>query len=143
MPVRRSTTGVLLAALALAACENLPYYDESLDLFSWSRYDPEVEAIEERTPPPQDSPVIEAPTGDAAMAEPAAAGVLVAAAAERCEAADRIKAGCGTAASRPIGPNQAVFGSNALDRDDLRDRAFAQGRIARTFRTRYNRVPRF
>jgi hypothetical protein len=143
MPVRRSTMEVLLAALALAACENLPYYDESLDLFSWSRYDPEVEAIEERTAPPQDSPVIEAPTGDAAMAEPAAAGALVAAAAERLEVADRIKAGFGTAASRPTTPNHAVLGSNVLDQHDLRDHAFAQGRIGRTFRTRHNRVPRF
>jgi hypothetical protein len=70
MPARKTTAGLLLAALALAACENLPYYDESLDIFSRSRYDPEVKAIEERTPPPQDSPVISTPTGDAAMAVP-------------------------------------------------------------------------
>jgi hypothetical protein len=70
MPARKTAAGLLLAALALAACENLPYYDESLDLFTRSRYDPEVKAIEERTPPPQDSPVISAPTGDAAMALP-------------------------------------------------------------------------
>jgi hypothetical protein len=70
MPARKTAAGLLLAALALAACENLPYYDESLDLFTRSRYDPEVKAIEERTPPPQDSPVISRPTGDAAMALP-------------------------------------------------------------------------
>jgi hypothetical protein len=73
MPARKSTAGLLFAALAVAACENLPYYDESLDLFSRSRYDPEIKAIDERTPPPQDSPVISAPTDDAAMA-PALAG---------------------------------------------------------------------
>jgi hypothetical protein len=78
MPARKSTAGLLLAALALAACENLPYYDESLDLFSRSRYDPEVKAIEERTPPPQDSPVISAPTGDAAMTLPLADGKILA-----------------------------------------------------------------
>jgi hypothetical protein len=78
MPARKSTAGLLLAALALAACENLPYYDESLDLFSRSRYDPEVKAIEERTPPPQDSPVISAPTGDAAITLPLADGKILA-----------------------------------------------------------------
>lgn len=68
MQVRQSAAGLLLAGLALAACENLPYYDESLDLFSRSQYDPTIEAIEERTPPPQDSPVLSAPPDDAAMA---------------------------------------------------------------------------
>jgi hypothetical protein len=80
MPVRRPFAGLVFAALALAACENLPYYDESLDWFSRSRYDPEVKAIEERTPPPQDSPVLSAPTADAAMADPSAGGAVVAAA---------------------------------------------------------------
>jgi hypothetical protein len=74
MPVRRSFAGLVFAALALAACENLPYYDESLDFFSRSQYDPEVKAIEERTPPPQDSPVLSAPTDDAAMADPGGGG---------------------------------------------------------------------
>jgi hypothetical protein len=78
MPARTSTAGLLLAALALAACENLPYYDESLDLFSRSRYDPEIKAIEDRTPPPQDSPVISAPPDDAAMALPLAGTTILA-----------------------------------------------------------------
>ncbi|MGH6903461.1 MAG: hypothetical protein ACREIR_12065, partial [Geminicoccaceae bacterium] len=68
MQVRPSAAGLLLVGCALAACENLPYYDRSLDLFSWSRYDPTIEAIEERTPPPQDSPVLSAPPDGAAMA---------------------------------------------------------------------------
>jgi hypothetical protein len=40
------------AALLLAACEHIPYYDESLNWFSWSEYDPEVKAIEAEIPPP-------------------------------------------------------------------------------------------
>jgi hypothetical protein len=68
MHVRRSAAGLLLVGCALTACENLPYYDRSLDLFSRSRYDPTIEAIEERTPPPQDSPVLSAPPAGAAMA---------------------------------------------------------------------------
>ena len=38
--------------LLLAGCQNIPYYDESLNWFSWSEYDPEVKAIEAETPPP-------------------------------------------------------------------------------------------
>jgi hypothetical protein len=38
--------------LMLAGCQNIPYYDESLNWFSWSEYDPEVEAIEAQTSPP-------------------------------------------------------------------------------------------
>jgi hypothetical protein len=70
MPGRLSAALLLLAGFALAGCENLPYYDESLDLFSRSRYDPTIEAIEERTPPPQDLPVLSAPPDDAAMVAP-------------------------------------------------------------------------
>jgi hypothetical protein len=40
------------ALLLLAGCQNIPYYDESLNWFSWSGYDPEVEAIEREIPPP-------------------------------------------------------------------------------------------
>ena len=76
MSVRCTAAGLLVAAAGLAACENLPYYDESLDLFSRSPYDPTIEAIEERTPPPEDSPVPSAPTGDAAMVMPGAAALL-------------------------------------------------------------------
>jgi hypothetical protein len=76
MPGRRSAALLLLAGLALAGCENLPYYDESLDLFSGSRYDPTIEAIEERTPPPQDSPVLSAPPDGAAMMAPGPGGAI-------------------------------------------------------------------
>jgi hypothetical protein len=38
--------------LLLAGCQNIPYYDESLNWFSWSEYDPEVKAIEAETAPP-------------------------------------------------------------------------------------------
>jgi hypothetical protein len=84
MPGRRSA-GLLLAGLALAGCENLPYYDESLDLFSRSRYDPTIEAIEERTLPPQDSPVLSAPPDDAAMMAPGAGGAVRSAAQQRTD----------------------------------------------------------
>jgi hypothetical protein len=43
-----SAAGLLL----LAGCENIPYYDESLNWFSWSDYDPEIKAIEAQTSPP-------------------------------------------------------------------------------------------
>jgi hypothetical protein len=75
MSVRSTAVGLLVAAAGLAACENLPYYDESLDLFSRSPYDPTIEAIEERTPPPGDSPVLSAPSGDAAMVLPGPAAL--------------------------------------------------------------------
>ena len=38
--------------LLLAGCQHIPYYDESLNWFSWSEYDPEVKAIEAETSPP-------------------------------------------------------------------------------------------
>jgi hypothetical protein len=72
----RSTVAGLLAVVGLAACENLPYYDESLALFSRSPYDPTIEAIEERTPPPADSPVLSPPTADAAMVLPGSGALL-------------------------------------------------------------------
>jgi len=72
----RTTAVLLVAAVALAACENLPYYDQSLDLFSRSPYDPTIEAIEERTPPPGDSPALSAPTGGAATVAPGPGAVL-------------------------------------------------------------------
>ena len=75
MSVRSSAARLLVAAAGLAACENLPYYDESLDLFSRSPYDPTIEAIEERTPPPEDSPVLSAPGGEAAMLLPGPASL--------------------------------------------------------------------
>lgn len=47
-----TTMGALVLVLLLAGCQNLPYYDETLDWFSWSRYDSEVDAIEKQIPPP-------------------------------------------------------------------------------------------
>jgi hypothetical protein len=38
--------------LLLAGCQHIPYYDESLNWFSWSEYDPEVKAIDSEIPPP-------------------------------------------------------------------------------------------
>jgi hypothetical protein len=38
--------------LLLAGCQNIPYYDESLNWFSWSEYDPEIKTIEADTSPP-------------------------------------------------------------------------------------------
>ena len=44
--------GPAAGLLLLAGCQNIPYYDESLNWFSWSEYDPEVKAIESEIPPP-------------------------------------------------------------------------------------------
>lgn len=85
MPVREVAAALLLVALALTACENVPYYDDSLNWFSRSRYDPEVKAIEDRTPPAQDSPVLE-PGGDGASAGPLAGGAILPAASLENEA---------------------------------------------------------
>jgi hypothetical protein len=79
MPGHRSLAGLVFASLALAACEHLPYYDDSLDWFSRSRYGAEIDAIEKRTPPPQDSPVLAPPPGGAAMADPSDGAVMAAA----------------------------------------------------------------
>jgi hypothetical protein len=79
VPIDRSIVGLLLAAVGLTACENLPYYDESLDLFTRSQYDPEVKAIEEQTPPAGESPVLSAP-GEAAIAPIGGGAPLVVAA---------------------------------------------------------------
>lgn len=77
MPGRTAAAGLLLTTIALTACENIPYYNQSLDWFSRSRYDPEVRAIEEHTPPAQDSPVLSAPADATAMA-PADGEVILA-----------------------------------------------------------------
>jgi hypothetical protein len=46
--LRPAAVGLLM----LAGCQHIPYYDESLNWFSWSDYDPEIEAIEAQTSPP-------------------------------------------------------------------------------------------
>ncbi len=43
-----ATVGLLL----VTGCENIPYYNDTLDWFSWSKYDPQVKAIEAEIPPP-------------------------------------------------------------------------------------------
>jgi len=43
---------VAATLLLLAGCENIPGYDDTLDWFSWSEYDPEIDAIEAETSPP-------------------------------------------------------------------------------------------
>jgi hypothetical protein len=87
LPMDRSIVGLLVATVGLTACEHLPYYDKSLDLFSRSQYDPEVKAIEQQTPPPEESPVLSAPTGAAAIA-PMGGGALSVAAAGIGDATD-------------------------------------------------------
>lgn len=101
MPDRTAAAGLLLATIALTACENIPYYNQSLDWFSWSRYDPEVRAIEQRTPPAQDSPVLSAPAGAAALA-PAADDVILAGSASTTIAATP-RAGAGPDGSASMG----------------------------------------
>jgi hypothetical protein len=54
----------LVPLLLVGACENIPYYDESLNWFSWSKYDPEVDAIEEEIPPPGELQAPDATMGD-------------------------------------------------------------------------------
>jgi hypothetical protein len=41
-----------LTLLSLGACQQIPYYNESLGWFSRSPYDPEARAIERAIPPP-------------------------------------------------------------------------------------------
>jgi hypothetical protein len=62
------------ALLLLAGCEHIPYYDESLNWFSWSDYDPEVRAIEAETAPPG---TLEAPGDRAAMVQGSGGGDVV------------------------------------------------------------------
>ena len=102
MPDRTAAAGLLLATIALTACGDIPYYNQSLDWFSWSRYDPEVRAIEQRTPPVQDSPVLSAPAGAAALTL-AAADVILAGSAPTIAAAPRAGAGPGGSASMDNG----------------------------------------
>jgi hypothetical protein len=102
MPDRTAAAGLLLATIALTACENIPYYNQSLDWFSWSRYDPEVRAIEQQTPPAQDSPVLSAPAGSAALT-PAADDVILAGSAPPTMIAAAPLAGAGTDGSASTG----------------------------------------
>ena len=84
MRVCEAAAATLFSALALAGCESIPYYDESLGWFSRSGYDSEVKAIEERTPPAQDSPVL-APGGEGASADRMPDGAIVPAAGPEVE----------------------------------------------------------
>jgi hypothetical protein len=62
------------ALLLLAGCENIPGYDDTLDWFSWSEYDPEIDAIEAETAPPG---ALEAPADDrAAMVRDSSGGYV-------------------------------------------------------------------
>ena len=53
--------------LLVAGCQHIPYYDEVLNWFSWSEYDPEVKAIEAEIPPPGSSEAPPAPDDRAAF----------------------------------------------------------------------------
>ncbi len=59
--------GLTLGLLVLGACENVPYYGESQSWFSRSQYDPEIQAIERKIPPPE-QPF--SPAADAGAAAP-------------------------------------------------------------------------
>jgi hypothetical protein len=61
--------GLVCGLLALAACESVPAYDESLGWFSRSDYDPEIKAIERRIPPPEGSAAVAPASGAAAVGE--------------------------------------------------------------------------
>jgi hypothetical protein len=122
MRVREAAAATLLLALALAGCENIPYYDESLGLFSRSGYDPEVEAIEERTPPPQDSPVL-APGGEGASADPMPDGAIVPAASLQVEPPAPVAAPAFQA--RVAEPERAAPLAAAPDRAEVRPASLA------------------
>jgi hypothetical protein len=62
----------LASLLAVAACDHIPLYNESLDWFSWSRYDPEVNAIVAEIPPPGDLEAGPSGMKDGMMADPPA-----------------------------------------------------------------------
>jgi hypothetical protein len=66
--------GLVCGLLAVAACESIPAYDESLGWFSRSEYDAEIRAIERRVPPPEGLPPAPPASGDAARLGPAAVG---------------------------------------------------------------------
>ncbi len=55
-----------LALLSLAACQQIPYYNQSLGWFSRSPYDPEAKAIERAIPPPSPSGPAATPAAGAA-----------------------------------------------------------------------------
>jgi hypothetical protein len=54
MGERSTIAGPAIVGLALlvSGCQNFPIYNESLNWFSWSEYDPEMKAIEAEVPPP-------------------------------------------------------------------------------------------
>jgi hypothetical protein len=60
-------------------------------------------------------------------------GIGTAAPGERLEVIGRIKAGCLTVGDWSMNPNHAFFGNNAIDQNDRRNYALAQGRAGRTF----------
>jgi hypothetical protein len=60
-------------------------------------------------------------------------GIGTAAPGERLEVIGRIKAGCLTVGDWSINTNHAFFGNNAIDQNDRRNYALAQGRAGRTF----------
>jgi len=62
----------LASLLLVAACDHIPLYNESLDWFSWSRYDPEVNAIVAAIPPPGDLEAGPVSGHDATMSDPSA-----------------------------------------------------------------------
>ena len=57
-----------LTLLSLGACQQIPYYNESLGWFSRSPYDPEAKAIERAIPPPASSGPAGTPATGAAKA---------------------------------------------------------------------------
>ena len=54
MGKRQTIVGPAIVGLALlvSGCQNIPLYNDSLNWFSWSEYDPEMKAIEADVPPP-------------------------------------------------------------------------------------------
>lgn len=74
MTIDLRALGLVCGLLAVAACERIPAYDESLGWFSRSEYDPEIKAIERRIPPPDDSSAAAPSSGAAALLGPGGLG---------------------------------------------------------------------
>jgi hypothetical protein len=69
MGKRQTIVGPAIVGLALlvSGCQNIPLYNDSLNWFSWSEYDPEMKAIEREVPPPGQLQAQPAPGDQAAF----------------------------------------------------------------------------
>jgi len=100
----------LASLLLVAACDHIPLYNESLDWFSWSQYDPEVNAIVSEIPPPGEIEAGPAAGHDAMMGDPAPGPVSGAAVSGRTVSAPT---GSTTMAGTTVTTSATTAGSSA------------------------------